>query len=247
MTEGISEAASENTQKPERDEVITSLMTMLRGEEAVNHEKGEAASDIPVKRKRGRPKLGLGYELSHREGSILGSEAKTERGKLEALYAKRAAYVLFNHRHEHPELTEWTGLYKCDDGEEIVHWGSSKTTVLAELGRLIEKYRNGEEVAVQWSVEILNMEPKPTVKQAMRLLRAWRLGHNKTGSTDALTERILAAAADYVDSYPSTTGQQICDALEHALNLAGVYYCEDSESESGEGDEQSDGKKRGKK
>jgi len=243
MTEGISEAASENTQKPERDEVITSLITMLHGEEAVNHEKGEAASDIPVKRKRGRPKLEIGY----REGSVIGSEAKTERGKLEALYARSAAYVLFNHRHEHPELTELTGLYKCEDGKEIVNWGSSKTTVLAELGRLIEGYKNGEEVAVEWSVKILNMEPKPTVKQAMRLLRAWRLGHNKTGSTDALTERFLDAAADYVDSYPSTTGQQICDALEQALNLAGTYYCEDSESEGGEGDEQANGKKRGKK
>jgi hypothetical protein len=244
MIEGISEAASENTQKPERDEVITSLMTMLRGEEAVNHEKGEAASDIPVKRKRGRPPT---FQHGWSQWDA-GSKATTKRGQLEALYARSASRVLFDHRHKHPELIELTGLHKYDDGTEYRDIQSKRNlTVLAELGRLIVRYKNGEEVAVEWAVEILNMEPKPTVKQAMRLLRAWRLGHNKTGSTDALTERLLAAAADYVDSYPSTTGQQICDALEHALNLAGVYYCEDSESESGEGDEQSTGKKRGKK
>ncbi len=80
MIEGISEAASENTQKPERDEVMTSLITMLHGEEAVNHEKGEVASDISVKRKRGRPPL---FEYGWDQWTP-GSKATTKRGQLEA-------------------------------------------------------------------------------------------------------------------------------------------------------------------
>ncbi len=229
MIEGISEAASENTQKPERDEVITSLITMLHGEEAVNHEKGEAASDIPVKRKRGRPPI---FEHGWSQWDA-GSKATTKRGQLEALYARRARYVLFEHRHKHPELTEWTGLYRCEDGREILDLTALKTTVLAELGRLIEKYKNGEEVAVQWSVKILNMKPKPSVKKAMRMLRGWRLGDKRgTGSADALTIKILSSIDSYTNGHPNTTEQQIIDALEQAIGIRYEYY--DDQQEEGD-------------
>ena len=149
---------------------------------------------------------------------------------MEALYAKSAARVLFEHRHKHPELTEWTGLYRCEDGEEIVGWDAVKITVLAELGRLIEKYKNGEEVAVQWSVEILNMKPKPSVKTAMQMLRGWRLGDKKKGgSTDELTIKLLSYIDSYCESHPNTTHQQIIDALDHAIGICHEYYDDQQE------------------
>ena len=190
----------------------------------------EAASVNTERRRRGRPKLSIGGYFRE---CVIGSEAKTERGKMEALYAKRAARILFEHRHEHPELTEWTGLYRCEDGREILDLTALKTTVLAELGRLIEKYKNGEEVAVQWSVKILNMKPKPSVKKAMRMLRGWRLGDKRgTGSADALTIKILSSIDSYTDGHPNTTEQQIIDALEQAIGIRYEYY--DDQQEEGD-------------
>jgi hypothetical protein len=181
----------------------------------------EAASENTQKRLRGRPTLDF-YSSAARDFSI-GSEAKTDRGKMEGLYASTAARVIFDHRHEHPELTEWTGLYRCEDGKEIIAWGSIKVTVLAELGRLICNYKNGEEVAVKWSVQILNMKPKPSVKRAMKMIRAWRLGKYSDGSTDGLATKITASIDSYLDSHPNTTEEQI----EEALNLAMSWYIED--------------------
>jgi hypothetical protein len=199
-------------------QIINALSSALRGGSSALGEEAsqvitEAASENIEKRKRGRPKL---YAES-REWNI-GSEAKTERGKIEACYAKIAAYALFDHRHEHPELTEWTGLYRCDDGKEIIALSSPqfKTTVLAELGRLIERYGNGEEVAVQWSVEILNMKPKLSVKQAMRLLRSWRLDDKRksTGNSEGFAKALLQAAADYLDTHPDTPNEHIVEGVE---------------------------------
>jgi hypothetical protein len=221
MIEGISEAASENTQKPERDEVITSLITMLHGEEAVNHEKGEAASDIPVKRKRGRPPI---FEYGWSQWDA-GSKATTKRGQLEALYARRASYVLFEHRHKHPELIELTGLRKHDDGKEFIDIQSKRNlTVLAELGRLIERYKNGEEVAVEWAVEILNQQPKPTTKQAVQMLRRARLTQAPEPDAETLARKILDAVESYADSHPAINNSQIIEALEVAI---GCYYEDD--------------------
>jgi hypothetical protein len=221
MIEGISEAASENTQKPERDEVITSLITMLHGEEAVNHEKGEAASDIPVKRKRGRPPI---FERGWSQWDA-GSKATTKRGQLEALYARRASYVLFEHRHKHPELIELTGLRKHDDGKEYVDIQSKRNlTVLAELGRLIVRYKNGEEVAVEWAVEILNQQPKPTTKQAVQMLRRARLTQVPEPDAGTLARKILDAVESYADSHPAINNSQIIEALEVAI---GCYYEDD--------------------
>ncbi len=225
MIEGISEAASENTQKPEPDEVITSLITALHGEEAVNHEKGEAASVIADTRRRGRPKL---FDNGRREWTI-GSEAKTERGQMEALYARTAAWTLFEHRHKHPELTEWTGLYRSEDGKEYIHWGAHKITVLAELGRLIEKYKNGEEVAVQWSVEILNRRPKPTIKQAVQMLRRARLNQAPEPDAETLARKILEAVESYAESHPAINNSQIVEALEGVI---GWYYEDDEDDEN---------------
>ena len=221
MIEGISEAASENTQKPERGEVITSLITMLHGEEAVNHEKGEAASDIPVKRKRGRPPI---FERGWSQWDA-GSKATTKRGQLEALYARRARYVLFEHRHKHPELIELTGLRKHDDGKEYVDIQSKRNlTVLAELGRLIVRYKNGEEVAVEWAVEILNQQPKPTTKQAVQMLRRARLTQVPEPDAGTLARKILDAVESYADSHPAINNSQIIEALEVAI---GCYYEDD--------------------
>jgi hypothetical protein len=221
MIEGISEAASENTQKPERDEVITSLITMLHGEEAVNHEKGEAASDIPVKRKRGRPPI-FKHGWSQWDA---GSKATTKRGQLEALYARRASYVLFEHRHKHPELIELTGLRKHDDGKEYIDTHSKRgLTVLAELGRLIVRYKNGEEVAVEWAVEILNQQPKPTTKQAVQMLRRARLTQIPEPDAGTLARKILDAVESYADSHPAINNSQIIEALEVAI---GCYYEDD--------------------
>lgn len=176
----------------------------------------EAASENTQKRRRGRPTLELGCST---RDCFVGSEAETDRGKMEALYAHRAARVLFDHRHEHPELTEWTGLYRCEDGKEIIDWRSIKVTVLAELGRMICHYSNGEEVAVKWSVQILNMKPKPSVKRAMQMIRAARLGKCSDGSTDALATKILASIDSYLDSHPNTTKEQVNEALNLVISI----------------------------
>jgi hypothetical protein len=230
MIEGISEAASENTQKPERDEAITSLITMIHGGEAVNHEKGEVASDISVKRKRGRPPL---FEY----GSILwgeSSNATTRRGQLEALYAREASWVLFKHRHQHPELIELTGLHKHDDGQEFRDINLKRNlTILAELGRLIVRYTNGEEVAVKWAVEILNQQPKPTIKQAVQILRRARLTQEAPKpDAEKLACKILEAVESYADSHPAINNSQIIEALESALGWYDSYEDDENQVES---------------
>ncbi len=215
-------------QAAQSGEIITSLITALHGEGKATSQEGvsEAASENTPKRKRGRPTkfdcmLGLG------------SNAKTRRGEMEAEHARAAAHELFDRRHEHPEFTKWTGLRVYDDGSEYIAYDTPqyKLTVLAELGRLICDYGNGRELAVQWAVEILNMKPQPNAKEAMRLLRSWRLGgKGKVGDVDKLATKILVAVDDYVTSHSDASSEQIIEALEWAISC---HYPDDEGDEEG--------------
>jgi hypothetical protein len=189
-----------------------------QGEEGIS----EAASEIKAstKPKRGRPKV---FEKMRNDpGTPVGgfTGAKTDRGNQEAEYAYIAARALFARRETHPDVLWVTGILACEDGGQTfgMYGGTRwKAGILAELGRIMCKYSDGEEVAVQYAVALAHMEPRMTVKQAITWIRGQRLPSKRKGSTDALFDAVCKAVDDYWARHPDTPKSAIVEGLESVL------------------------------
>jgi len=220
---GISEAASEiESAKDQLRALIPPLPAKVREE----REKWKAPKVGP-----GRPRMvrdeyhpSKPIDQYHKEdlGHSVGSKAKTGRGRQEAQYACWAMRAIFEHRERHPEVLELTGLAEHSEqfGREqypgIV--GQCKNIgILAELGRLICKYGNGEEAAVEWAVELVKMRPRLTSKQAVAWLRQRRLQKTNLGNSEGVLRAITGGIDTYLASHPGTSPKAIVQALHSAL------------------------------
>jgi hypothetical protein len=206
---------------------LQGLSTFAQGEGSIP----EAASEMSAKPKRGRPKV---FEKMRNDpGTPVGvTEAKTDRGKQESEYAYVAARALFEHRETHPEVLWVTGITTYESGKQSfgLYGGTRwKQGILAELGRLICKYSDGEEVAIRLAVELAGMEPKPTVKQAIAWIRGQRLPSIRTGSSDNLYDAVCKAVDDYWSRHPDTPKSVIVEGLEEVL---GCYSGDGSDDET---------------
>jgi AT hook motif len=93
-----------------------------------------------------------------------------------------------------------------------------KASILTELGRIAEEgFSDSRDLAVKRADELCAMEPKLTVKEAVRRLREWRLDRQpKPANEDQLADVIIEAIDAYFDRHVSTkeeTAKLIDDAL----------------------------------
>jgi hypothetical protein len=133
----------------------------------------------------------------------------------------------------------------CEDGTEDLVWPISsqwfgvgapwanrhlKTSVLAELGRIVDAYSNGAEVAVKWADELCHAEPKLSVKEAVRRLRQWRLNLQATpADAKALYERLIDTLNLYENTHTGLTYDLILEALGYTENYVELFYSPDED------------------
>jgi hypothetical protein len=165
----------------------------------------EAASENTGKRKRGRPPI-----LRKDWVGVHPRDGETERGKANDLYAW-GAFAHFRDRLEFPKyperMEEFFWLFGFHPPKPGQRWnenldGHFRQSVVAELGRIISEWSNGFELALKNARGLCQMDPKPTTKEAMLMLRRWRLGReNKRGNPLELLQRIAKTIDDYCDRY----------------------------------------------
>lgn len=218
MPENISETVSERPcQAPEEERLLSSnceavmtLMDLLAGLSEGGEIISEAASEMQPKRpKRGRPRHHPFWDLAYGN-----SEAKSDHGKANSGYACDAAIALFKHHEAHPEVLELTG-YKPSEYYPEGEYDSSrwKLGILAELGRMIRKYGDGEEVALQLAIDLAHMTPRLTTKQAITWIRNIRLNRSKAGDFEGALGAILRAVDEYLAFHPGTPRDDITSAI----------------------------------
>jgi hypothetical protein len=243
--DGISEAASENQPGEEKQ----SAPSDAQGEDGI----AEAASEITPKRKRGRPGNGLVNSARPDPGSFrsllpgetfvepmpCGTEARTLRGCQNAEYANRAWRALFELRDEFPEVLELVGCKQWETGEITpdVDFCDQNAGVLTELGRILWTFRDGPRVAARLAVDFLKIQPRPKSKEAVVILRRWRLqALGKTtgvGDVKGLALVIAKAIEGYRKKKPATPDEVVIDALEWVLSL----HLPDDDEDDGQDDD----------
>lgn len=228
---GISEAASENQMVENHREVerLCQFLPLMSPEERAEREGWKKTEG-----KRGRPRMApddyypsMPIEKHHAGlGHYVGTTAKTGRGRQNAQYASWALRTLFEHRAGHPEILELTGVHTVAATARRPAYdipgmilARKNIGVLAEFGRLICRYSDGEEAAVEWAVELVRMRPRLTSKQTVAWLRRRRLRKTNLGNSEGVMGAITAALDTYLASHPGTSNKAIVDALNGALWL----------------------------
>jgi hypothetical protein len=164
------------------------------------------SENFSEKRKRGRPRL---LHPALHEVFAQGQQYASERTIQNASYHIRAFSLL-----QDEPWAKWLMGYVSQEGKP----GQIRKTILAELGRLRE-----DEVLRAVARQIC--ERKPTTKDAVAMIRHYRLGRQPRGAVDDLTDRLTTLIVEYIDSHAgvdaamirealTTTGLVIEDALE---------------------------------
>jgi hypothetical protein len=98
------------------------------------------------------------------------------------------------------------------DDPRAIEWGRGrfkKKAIISELGKL----RKGD-LIIMAADEICRK--KPTIRQAISMIRRYRLGRPQTPTTIDLAEAILVAVDRYLKRHPATAEAEIVAALEEA-------------------------------
>ena len=92
-----------------------------------------------------------------------------------------------------------------------------KLSVLAELGMILDAF--GAEAMQSCANQVIGMEPRPTVKAAVGMLRRWRLNRpvRRRDVYLGLVESITNAIDRFQRDHPEATGEAICEALTGVL------------------------------
>jgi hypothetical protein len=151
----------------------------------------ENSSETP---RRGRPKV------LHDEVELgLMRDGQGRRSHLNFHWFLRAIGVLT--KNDEPAF-RW--LFEEGTGE------SKKKTLIAELGRILETEGLGERAMLEVARQVC--ERRPTTREGVALMRRWRTGRTREGSTFDLEMAILKAIAGYVAGH-ETTDEQVLAAL----------------------------------
>jgi hypothetical protein len=152
-------------------------------------------------------------------------KGRTVRGRQNGAYADVAAVALHALRREFPAVVELTGDEPSAGrgrAREIDRDLCRKNLgVLAELGRIVATFEDGDRHAARLAVEILAMWPRPNSKTAVAILRRWRLEHlgkpEAAGDAKGLALAISRAIDGYLSSKPATAEAAIVEALKWNL------------------------------
>lgn len=146
--------------------------------------------------RRGRPRV-MPPETEAAYASLgLFADVHSERSKLNIYYRTRTLSIL--------DGAEFSWLFDrkaCQRGE-----GKWKPTILSELGR-IEDEEDMKAVARQIC------ELKPKTKEAVTMIRRFRLGRDPEPDAVGLANEIIHLVNDYLQRYPAATKALVGEAL----------------------------------
>jgi len=175
------------------------ILNLEAGPEAVISEK------FSEKRKRGRPRT-FNPELEQLyEAAGLFVDKNTRRSRLNTMWRQQAWGILFNDAELVPRLT-WL-IENPESASEIV---VKRFSVLSELGRI-------ESPSAMKAIAIQLCELKPRARDAITMIRRYRLGRSATGSHSQLTELLERTINTYLTAHTEVTMQDVQKALRVLL------------------------------
>jgi hypothetical protein len=153
--------------------------------------------------------------------------SRTERGRQNGEYAHVAAVALHALRREFPEVVELVGdepsalgRRRRDIDRELC---ARNLGVLAELGRIVDAFEEGDRHAARLALEVLAMRPRPNSKAAVAILRRWRLDQlgvpEPAGDARGLALAIFRAIDGYLSRKPATPRGAVVEALGCVLRF----------------------------
>jgi hypothetical protein len=153
--------------------------------------------NISEKRSRGRPRKLPPQQWALLYGDVA-LEAKTHRSKMNALYHAHAVGQF----HDDPRF-EWL---LSDDATIKSGKGHMRNVILQELGRIENETERAE-------VALFLCEQKPTVREAVSIIRRFRLGRLPQGTPEQLADVLRKALNEYVSTHEGITYDEMRAAL----------------------------------
>lgn len=130
-------------------------------------------------------------------------DLKSSRARNDAYYFLRAFKTLLPDTPR--DGIEWFGNRKDIEAGKV----DARVAIMTELGRIAD-----DEEMYEVALEICRLKPKS--KDAVVMIRAWRLGGKAKGNSDALANRIKQAIDDYTLSH-AVSRQEILAALQTVM------------------------------
>jgi len=181
------------------------------GEKADAMTKYQISENVSEKPRRGRPQDPDYHGNARRasEGSGVYSDIMTERGKQNRDNALLAIALL--NAHPNPEAIRWL----FDGPAHAAGTKKMRFSILTELGRIYRQ--NGDDKQI-FDLATLLSKRQPKARDAVTMLRGFRVGDRRPASVIDLTKRICGAIDTYLATHPGTTKQQVLAAMEAATD-----------------------------
>lgn len=154
--------------------------------------------NISQNRKPGRPRKFSADIEAISDAIGLFTDSKTRRNRLNILHRQRALSVMGNNAEGLTWLFDKEGFQR---GSVKIKQG-----ILSELGRI-----DDDESLIAIARQLCEL--KPTTREAVAMVRRWRLGKDGVGSAPDLAQAMLNAYNDYLMRYPSTGDDERAQAL----------------------------------
>jgi hypothetical protein len=171
---------------------------------------------VSQKPKRGRPRnewLASNVAIARGHGCLY--EIHTTRHAQNIAYRQEAIHVLSNH----PERHKWTWIIDpeaCQRGDKEA-W---QPTILMELGRIDDP---GQMIEV--ARQLCELQPRPTVRKAVAMIRRWRLGTQPEADSHQLSVSIANTVQRYIDEHRDVDKDTVLAALAHvAKTIKGMDW-----------------------
>jgi hypothetical protein len=166
------------------------------------------SQNVETKKKRGRPRKILKPEHEAACRSIGEFDnARTRRSQQDVQYMWRATSLLDAHK---DSRFKW--LF---DLEAVMNNrpNAKRRAILAALGRI-----DGDDV--MRGVALYICEQRPTAREAVQIIRNFRLSNQSTGDVKQLKDELDRLIADYTTRHPAMPFSRVCEALSSVLNFA---------------------------
>jgi hypothetical protein len=161
------------------------------------------SEDSSKKRGRGRPRVIDEVSRALYEGLGVFSNISTGRGRQDVYYRQRACLALHITDPVASEPFRWLADIDLMRGGEGKGW---RPSILTELGRI-----DDEDQLRAVALEVC--ERKPGTREAIALIRRWRLGREGKGGAADLEDELVGRVNDYLRRYPGTDWAVVLDAL----------------------------------